>query len=639
MPTVSDAQLMAERRELEAKSSRTAAETKRLSDIRVEQLRRAKNEGAVKTDRQDGKQASAGFSTGGGPAKAERVKEASLAELKAELASLYRSAYRGPALGQGQVQRIKELNDEIKSRAGFYNTQLSEAYAQQAELEAKLKKTGGKAANGWDKYDQNNLQAVRTQIREYTKQLGGDTSGAAGAALASRAFKAAAPTGLPTRTFDGGAANTAKVNQVREMLGLGTFAEAGFYSPVVDENSGQLTGYQLSDAYKGFNFGSQAKGLNQQIGQRAGSFVGGRNLDMLTGMSVSEMKDFYMSLTPAELRQVQTEMALAGFYGNGDRPTWGTRDDETENAFVSMMIAWADRPDVNLRQLLDELKRSYSAQLDPNVREVLGTDIDALLADGFENITITDTTTLEQLVDTMSGELLGTGLDPGVKARLIAKLQEQEKAYKMNDATGRFQQSVAQQRAASGRGETAELDAFMGALIGQESGGDPNAVNERTGAAGLGQMMDWSSWAREAGVDPADFSAANQKRVIRYKLAQYYALFGNWRDVAIAWYGGPGAPAEVNSGNWSATRPQGYGNEPSFNEYADSVLSKMNANLQGNLAQGATDPTLNFTVTEDLPSNQARVEAELKALDPSRYYGTKFYKGASTFFNMLRSPF
>ena len=32
-------------------------------------------------------------------------------------------------------------------------------------------------------------------------------------------------------------------------------------------------------------------------------------------------------------------------------------------------------------------------------------------------------------------------------------------------------------------------DAFRNAVVGQESGGNPNAVNSRTGAAGLGQVM------------------------------------------------------------------------------------------------------------------------------------------------------
>lgn len=90
------------------------------------------------------------------------------------------------------------------------------------------------------------------------------------------------------------------------------------------------------------------------------------------------------------------------------------------------------------------------------------------------------------------------------------------------------------------------IDGMLDAIGRQESegSGDYSAVNEESGAFGRYQILpeNWSSWAQEAGLDPdAPMSPENQDIVARYKLQQYYDTFGNWRDVAIAWNGGPGA--------------------------------------------------------------------------------------------------
>lgn len=551
-----------------------------------------------------------------------RLREMSIPEMRAELARWYRIAGSGPALTKSNIEWMQTLERAIENRKLEISTTPGK----------RLANLLWRREQAWREQRPNDVIALDKEIAEVQK-LNNERIGLAAATQAKRHLPSFG--GKTYKAMDAGSANTAKVRQVREMLGLQSWEDAGFLTGVYDETTRDQIGYRTSTAYGGggneFRFGPR----NAQMGQRAGSFVNGRNLDMLTGMSVSEMKDFYLSLTPDELRKVQTELVAAGFYGD-DSPSWGVRDDATEKAFVSMMITWADRPDVNLRQLLDELKRQQSAQLDPEVRKLLGTSVLDGMPDQSANITYTDADTLSSIVDTLSADLLGTGLDPGVKARLIAKLQDQEKAYKMNEATNRFNQDVAAYRSTNTSGGSSELEAFMEALIGQESDGNPNAVNARTGAQGLGQMLYWSQWAREAGADPGDFSAENQKRVIRYKLAQYYTAYGNWRDVAIAWYSGSPGTAWSES---TLNLKQGAGDEPSMNEYADTVLGRMNAITQGKLANGATQPSLNMTVTEELGSPSARAEAELKALDPARYYGTRFYKGADVFFNMLRSPF
>lgn len=124
-----------------------------------------------------------------------------------------------------------------------------------------------------------------------------------------------------------------------------------------------------------------------------------------------------------------------------------------------------------------------------------------------------------------------------------------------------------------------DIDAFMTALFGAESGGDPNVVNSDSGAHGKYQIMpeNWPSWAAEAGLPSnAPKTERNQDIVARHKIQQYYNQYGNWGDVAAAWYSGqPLNPATKD-------RPQnGY---PSIQSYVDTVLGAMGAPM-------AYDPT------------------------------------------------
>lgn len=124
-------------------------------------------------------------------------------------------------------------------------------------------------------------------------------------------------------------------------------------------------------------------------------------------------------------------------------------------------------------------------------------------------------------------------------------------------------------------------EAFINAIAGQESGGDYGAVNGRTGASGKYQIMpeNWPAWAEEAGIGAdAEMTPENQEIVARYKLGEYYDKYGA-RGAAIAWYAGEGA---LDYSEEALNRKQGKGDEPSINEYADSVLARM-----GNMADSA----------------------------------------------------
>lgn len=415
-------------------------------------------------------------------------------------------------------------------------------------------------------------------------------------------------------------------DQIRDALGLGAaFEQAGFLNATNDENTGAFTGFETSSMYRDFRFGPGAGGPQAQ---RAGSSLVGRNLTMMTGMSVRDVMEFYASLSEDELVKLQTEMVDAGLYGD-NTPQLGYRDANTAEALTSLMIGWAQNPDKSLPDIMKDLKSKRSAELREKMAEKYGSGV-GVVSDEVANISVTDTNTLSSLADRVAVELLGKQLDPDRKAQLVAQIQDEEKSYKMGQATTAFNQDVA--KATKAAGGPADIDQFISALIGQESGGNANAVNADSGAMGLGQIMpeNWGPWAAEAGVNPADFSPANQMKVIRHKIAQYYETYGNWRDVAIAWYGGAGGVQRVRAGG-------GYGDEagyPSLRAYADSVLSKMNASTGASLAQPS--PTLGFNVTEDLGSDEARIRRRIIEQEPLRYASQNVAKQAEGFFSLLR---
>ena len=126
-------------------------------------------------------------------------------------------------------------------------------------------------------------------------------------------------------------------------------------------------------------------------------------------------------------------------------------------------------------------------------------------------------------------------------------------------------------------GQNATLDQFASALIGQESGGNYNAVNERTGASGAFQIMpaNWGPWSQEAGLPAgAAQTPENQNKVANFKLQQYFNKYGNWKDVASVWYSG--RPFyQVEAEGWADRRQGPTGAEPSVRQYVNSVLARL----------------------------------------------------------------
>ena len=137
-----------------------------------------------------------------------------------------------------------------------------------------------------------------------------------------------------------------------------------------------------------------------------------------------------------------------------------------------------------------------------------------------------------------------------------------------------------------GAGDMMSFDQLFDSMTQQESGGNTNAVNARTGAYGSLQIdpANWASWSREAlgyvgdMKDPETYS-----KVARHKLQQYYNAYGA-EGAMVAWYAGPengrrwveGVPMAIGEGgeySWDAR--QGNGDEPSIREYVQQVSGRV----------------------------------------------------------------
>jgi hypothetical protein len=86
--------------------------------------------------------------------------------------------------------------------------------------------------------------------------------------------------------------------------------------------------------------------------------------------------------------------------------------------------------------------------------------------------------------------------------------------------------------------EDMTLDRFMEIIGDIESGGDYGTPPNAYGAKGKYQILEsnWEAWCEEAGLPAGSpWTPANQERVARYKMLEYYECYGDWREVAIAW--------------------------------------------------------------------------------------------------------
>lgn len=136
-----------------------------------------------------------------------------------------------------------------------------------------------------------------------------------------------------------------------------------------------------------------------------------------------------------------------------------------------------------------------------------------------------------------------------------------------------------------------QLDSFMHSLGALESGNNWDAVGPYTGstygrARGRFQIMEriYGGWAREAGVNPNDYSPAAQERVARHKMTEYYRRFGSWDLVAVAWFAGPGRAEKAAKSGISSVG----GIKDMLGTSVSSYVSKVRGGMNGGNGQRPT---------------------------------------------------
>ena len=97
-----------------------------------------------------------------------------------------------------------------------------------------------------------------------------------------------------------------------------------------------------------------------------------------------------------------------------------------------------------------------------------------------------------------------------------------------------------------------QIGQFMAAIRQLESSNNYGAIGPTHAtygrALGAYQIMEanWAPWSRAAGIPDADWEdPAAQDFVARFQMLRYYAMFGDWDLVAVAWFAGAGTATKA----------------------------------------------------------------------------------------------
>lgn len=316
------------------------------------------------------------------------------------------------------------------------------------------------------------------------------------------------------------------------------------------------------------------------------------------------------------LTHLQQQLWEAGLFGE-DPPSWGVADDATRRAYMALFAEASLTPDDTIDRVLARLGDEAIT------RGQAGGQASSKETPVFKP-EVTSKATLSKMIDELAQNLTGAYVDDETKNALIAKLQGGE----TDTQKAQYDRDVA---ATTGGG--GQLDAFMQAIAEQESGGSYTAHNPG-GAYGKYQIMpsNWGPWAERAGLGRnAPRTPENQEIVARHVMSEYYQRFGNWRDVAIAWFAGPGAVHAAGAENRSD------GNM-TVRSYADKALQRM-AELGAGGTGGAGGSVGAVTGAAAAPIETfdpaAEAEAALKAADPAGWQGHEFASRATEFYQLL----
>lgn len=410
-----------------------------------------------------------------------------------------------------------------------------------------------------------------------------------------------------------------------QSLAVGVFTDAAG-NPRIDPETGtpiEVTPQTLWQAIKGqtFDMGTLAF---PRAGRPERARVPGEDarLARLEAISSERRKFVTPSMAMALLGsmdddgviRIQQQLWEAGLFGEVP-PSWGVADEATRKAYMALFAEASLTPDDPIDRVLARLTDEAITRGTAGGGEP-GEQIPAFKPE------VASAESLRSMIDDIASDLLGRFATDEEKGRLVENLQAREIATQR----AQYDRDVAE-LGSGGGGPAGGIDAFMAAIAGLESGGSYTAENP-SGAYGKFQIMpsNWGPWAERAGIGRnAPRTPQNQEVVARHVMSEYYARFGNWRDVAIAWFAGPGAVGSANA----ERRSDG---NMTVREYADSIMSRM-ADIGGGAPTTATGGRA-FDAIETFDP-QAEAEAALKAADPIGWEGHQFAKRAPEFFSLL----
>lgn len=485
---------------------------------------------------------------------------------------------------------------------------------------------------------------------EATGEDGGDGGGGVfsrmGAELASRVNESTLATdeamGRAQRTrdrfyrvadfvFDSGPAFDA--GAMAQSLAVGVFTDASG-NPVIDPETGlptEVNATTLWQAIKGqtFDMGSlalpRAPGRRKNQGQERAGREGADDARMarLDQIATERRRFVTPSMAMALLSNmdddaliaIQQQLWEAGLFGEVP-PSWGVADEVTRKAYMGLFAEASLTPDEPIDRVLARLTDEAITR-GANGSGASAEDLPAFKPE------VASKESLSAMVDDIAQDLLGRFATDDEKARIVSSLQSKE----IETQRQQYDRDLAE--ATGGGGTTAGgggggIDAFMAAIGGLESGGNYNAQNP-SGASGKYQIMpaNWGPWAEKAGLGRnAPRTPENQEIVARHVMSDYYRQFGNWRDVAIAWFAGPGAV-----GDPSAER-RSDGNM-TVRDYANSIMDRM-----GEAGAGTASGPGQYGAIETFDP-QTEAEAALKAADPAGWTGHQFAGRAAEFYGLL----
>jgi hypothetical protein len=356
-------------------------------------------------------------------------------------------------------------------------------------------------------------------------------------------------------------------------------AQTGELNPFGQELSEVYGEDVLRDMIGYRNFELQLQGSTTEQPELYDGWMGGGPkgpglMNRLFGnVTMMEAKSAFAALDDAtDLQALKLKMVDAGYYDHVEgAPIMSHRTTADRDAFILLLT---DVMNTGGIRGFDEILKEKRVERYDRLRHEgnFGVTLDQGGLNSVEEISLSSPETYARLARGIMESELGLRLDDDKLLEIGKRAQAAERAHEQN-TTRSFRQALAKYNS----DPTGELDIFMRAIGGQESGNNYDALNPNSGAAGKYQIMpaNWPEWSVAAGLGPAAEQTPNNQEIVARSVMQgYYNQYGNWRDVAIAWYAGPGKVGanEAALNQAQSTNGQSY---PTINRYADEALQRM----------------------------------------------------------------